>query len=220
MLSVGTLQLDLFTPVDVVLDMIAQERSSGMNEGQVSPNISSPPPQPSPLPRLEHAVSTESKEPFYSSRYGSPSALPSSRPSALHAPLSPRQHNAKDATKPFSKDPSVQSTATVSAYVVVRRPKGSKNKKTLEKAAAMRAAAAAARTPPPDDDAAGPSEPVRREKPRASGPPKVRRVESEPSPSPDDVRPSQRLAEDEEIEAPAEPRRGRPRKQRKRSPSI
>jgi hypothetical protein len=48
----------------------------------------------------------------------------------------------------------------------------------------------------------------------------VRRVESEPSPSPDDVRPSQRLAEDEEIEAPAEPRRGRPRKQRKRSPSI
>jgi hypothetical protein len=203
-----------------------------MNEGQVSPNISSPPPQPSPLPRLEHAVSTESKGPFYSSRYGIPSALPSSRPSALHATLSPRQHNAKDATKPFSKDPSVLSAATVSSYAVQAptgkvsptkrgrgRPKGSKNKKTLEKAAAMRAAAAA-KTPPPDDDAAGPSEPVRREKPRASGPPKVRHAKSEPSPSPDDVRPSQRPAEDEEIEAPAEPRRGRSRKQRKTSPSI
>jgi hypothetical protein len=52
------------------------------------------------------------------------------------------------------------------------RPKGSKNKKTLEKEAAMRVAAAA-KTPPPDGDVAGPSEPARPEKLRPGRAPKV-----------------------------------------------
>jgi hypothetical protein len=65
------------------------------------------------------------------------------------------------------------STATSSPTKRGRgRPKGSKNKKTLEKEAAMRAAAAA-KTPPPDGDVAGPSEPTRPEKLRPGRAPKV-----------------------------------------------
>jgi hypothetical protein len=84
MVSAGTLQLDLSTSVNMVLDMIAQARSSGTNESESAPAVSSPPPQPSSSTRPEYAGSTESIGPF--TPRGRPTGAPRTPPRGKAAP--------------------------------------------------------------------------------------------------------------------------------------